>query len=184
MTEKDVQPPIAHGRARAILLGIAAGYVAFGVAFLLAPAKMAGYFELGASSRIALMELRAFYGGIELGLGAFLAITALRKSWHSAGLLAALLSLLGIASARVYAISLEGSASFVIYAALLIEVFGVLAAGFGLVDARKQPGPVELTTRLGAGEEREALGEPKVDPTLPIERTKTWVERTVKLDKK
>ena len=186
MADPDAASPIAPGRARAILLGLAAGYVAFGVAFLLAPAKMAAYVDLGVTSHVALIELRAFYGGIELGLGCFLAIAAVRKEWHAPGLLAALLSLLGIAAARVYGISREGSASFLIYVFLAIEVAGVLAAGWGLVDNRRPAGEPKLEDPLGIDEAKfqKLEQKAKVEKTLPIERTKTLVERTVKLDKK
>ena len=178
--------PIAPGRARAILLALAAGYVAFGAAFLLAPAKLASYVDIGVSSRIALIELRAFYGGIELGLGCFLAIAAARKEWHAPGLLAALLSLLGIAAARVYGISLEGSASFLIYAFLAIEVAGVFAAAWGLVDTRRAVADARPSDPLRIDESKfEKLEQKaKAEKTLPIERTQPLVEHTVKLDKK
>lgn len=118
-------------------MALAAVFFAFGVAFLLIPGKLAGYVDLEAKSRLALIELRAFYGGLELGFAVFLGIAALRKSWHVPALVCALLTLVGVAGARVYGISVEGSPGAFVYLLLATELAGVIAATFGLSQARK-----------------------------------------------
>ena len=91
-----------------MLLARAASFIAFGVAFLLAPQKLAAYADLSTTSRLGLVELRAFYGGVQIGLGVFLAVAAMRREWQLPGLLCALLSLLGVFGARIYALTAEG----------------------------------------------------------------------------
>ncbi|MFO0565552.1 MAG: DUF4345 domain-containing protein [Polyangiaceae bacterium] len=178
-------PGGASGAPRAVLLALAAGYVAFGVAALLAPQKLAAFADLGTVSKLGLIELRAFYGGIEIGLGVFLAVTAMRKEWQLPGLLAALLSLLGIASARVYGMTVEGWPGISVLLFLAIEVAGVVLAGIGLARVRKAPETDALEDDIAAlrGDEARLVEKTRpIDRTLPIERTKPLRDRTVRLD--
>ncbi len=163
---------------RAVLLAIAAGFVANGVAFLFAPGKLAGLVDLTAGSKAALVELRAFYGGIELGLGAFFAIAALKKEWQVPSLAAALLALAGVAGARIYGISVEGSAGALIYLLLAIEVAGAVLAAVGLVQAKRPP-PEKSETGSDSDSDQPEL----IEKTVPIERTKA-IEHTVRMDRK
>jgi Domain of unknown function (DUF4345) len=165
---------------RAVLLALAAGFVAFGVAFLLAPAKLASLADLAASGKNGLIELRAFYGGIEIGFGVYLGIAALRPSWHVAALWAAILSLAGVVAARIYGISVEGSASAMIYVFLAVEIGAVVAASFGLAKTRKKAEP-DIASALAELEDKSPLG--KIEKTTPIERTKV-IEKTLRLDRK
>ena len=62
-----------------VLAGL--GFLGFGVAITAAPAAvLAGVGITG--SPAGLVELRAFYGGLELGLGTFLLICAARPAWR------------------------------------------------------------------------------------------------------
>ena len=131
----DSEP--TSGTPRAVLLALSAGFVAFGVAFLLAPAKLAAYADVSTTSRLGLIELRAFYGGIEIGLGVFLAVTAMRREWQIPGLLCALLSLLGVFGARIYAMTVEGWPGATVLVLLAIELAGIVLAGFGLMRIRE-----------------------------------------------
>ncbi len=178
MTESSA-PGGASGAPRVVLLALAAGYMAFGVAALLAPQKLAALSDLGTVSKLGLIELRAFYGGIEIGLGVFLAVTAMRKEWQLPGLLAALLTLLGIASARVYGMTVEGWPGISVLLFLAIEVAGVVLAGVGLARVRKGPEPDALEEDIAAlRSDKTRL----IEKTLPIERTKPLTDRTVRLD--
>jgi hypothetical protein len=66
--------------ARAFLLLGAAVLAAYGVVFLLSPAVLGGLVGLGFEDPNAFVEIRAFYGGLELGLAAFLLWAALRPA--------------------------------------------------------------------------------------------------------
>lgn len=156
------------GVPRAVLLGLSAAFVAFGVAFLLAPAKLAAFADVSTTSKLGLVELRAFYGGIEIGLGVFLAVTAMRREWQLPGLLCALLSLLGVAVARIYAMTAEGWPGATVLLFLAIELAGVVAAGFGLMRIKRGPGETELESDIAVlRQEKTQL----IEKTKPIERT-------------
>jgi hypothetical protein len=169
---------------RAVLLLLAAGFVAFGVAFLLSPAKLAAYVDLEAKGRAALVELRAFYGGLETGFGVFLAVAALRRAWQVPALVAALLSLVGVVAARIYGLSVEGSAGALIYVFLAIEIAGVIAATWGLSQARRAekagPSDKDMESALAELDAAPPLKKSAIDKTRPIERTKR-IDKTEKI---
>ena len=66
-----------------VLAGL--GFLGFGVAITAAPAAVLGGVGISGSAA-GLVELRAFYGGLELGLGAFLLVCAARPAWRETGL--------------------------------------------------------------------------------------------------
>lgn len=171
---------------RGVLLALAAVFVAFGVAFLFAPAKLAAYVDLEAKSRLALIELRAFYGGLELGFGLFLGIAAMRKSWQVPALMAALLSLLGVAGARIYGISVEGNPGFLVFVLLATEIAGVVAATWGLSQARKASkagaSASDVESAMAELNAPSPLGKkPTAGKTRAVDRTQRIIERTEKL---
>jgi hypothetical protein len=177
----EAPAPSPHAKTtRLVLLAIGAGFVAFGVAFLLAPAKVAGFADLSTTGKNGLIELRAFYGGIELGLGAYFAIAALRSSWHVPALWAAFMAMLGVVGARIYGISVEGSAGAMIYVFLAVEIAALVLAVFGLAKTRQAAEP-DVDKALAELEEKSPLG--RVEKTKPIERTKV-IEKTMRLDRK
>jgi len=159
------------GVPRAVLLALAAGFVAFGVAFLLSPAKLGALADLSTTSKLGLIELRAFYGGIEIGLGVFLAVTAMRREWQLPGLLCALLALLGVSAARIYGMTVEGWPGPMVLAFLALELGGVVAAGFGLMRMKREDTLEQDVAAL------------RQEKTQLIEKTKP-IERTVRLEQK
>jgi hypothetical protein len=93
-----------------VLALCALGFFAFGLWLLLDPAGALGKIGIKASSATGLVELRAFYGGMEIGLGLFVAACALRPEWQGAGLWLVLLANGGAGLARLAAIVLGGAA--------------------------------------------------------------------------
>ena len=77
-----------------VLALCAIGFLAFGLWLLVDPAGALGKIGIEARNGTGLVELRAFYGGMELGLGLFLAWCALRPEWRQAGLWLVLLAML------------------------------------------------------------------------------------------
>jgi hypothetical protein len=132
----QTEPNEPMGVPRAVLLVNAAVFIMFGVAFLLAPVKIGGWIDLTPSVNTGRTELRAFYGGLELGWGAFFTVAALRKNWHVPALVAALFGYVGLVAARIYGISVEASASMVTVIALLSEVAGATVTAWALVKTR------------------------------------------------
>ena len=93
-----------------VLALCALGFFGFGLWLLAEPAGALGKIGIRATSDVGLVELRAFYGGLELGLGLFLAWCAFRPEWREAGLWLVVLANGGLGLARLLAIWLGGAA--------------------------------------------------------------------------
>jgi hypothetical protein len=113
------------------LLLSALTFAAFGVAFLVAPVAMIGLVELGASSPTARAEVRAMYGGLELGIAAFLFACLARRERVAAGLLCSTIALAGLALARGASIVLDGPVEPIMYWLAAAEVGGVVMSAVG-----------------------------------------------------
>ena len=96
--------------AIAVLALCAIGFLGFGAWLLASPTVALGKIGIEARSATGLVELRAFYGGMEIGLGLFLAWCALRPEWRQAGLWLVLLANGGAGLARLVAIWAGGAA--------------------------------------------------------------------------
>jgi hypothetical protein len=123
--------------ARLILVVAGLGFLVFGVALIWSPiSAFAGIDMLFPDEALVRIELRAFYGGLELGLGALLVAAGLRPDYQRAGLWLCAASYGGIGLARLIGIVLEGgfTNSFLI-TALVIEL-GLAAAAVGLLLRR------------------------------------------------
>jgi hypothetical protein len=104
------------------------GFVGFGLAFLVAPQETLGLIGLRLEGSHAATELRAFYGGLEIGVGLCL-IGADLRGWYRQGLLLCLATYGGISLARVLGIVLAGGTSGALWIALALEVgIALLAA--------------------------------------------------------
>lgn len=104
--------------ARGALVLLALTFVGFGLAFAIAPVAMATLVELEVPTATARTDVRAVYGGLELGLGAFLLWCARRRESVRTGLIAALLAFAALAGVRVVGIAVEGGATAVAAIAL------------------------------------------------------------------
>ena len=115
-------------RFRIILLSLAGlGFLGFGLAIVAAPEAVLA--PVGISGTTAgLVELRAFYGGLELGLAAFLFACAAKPAWRVPGLWSVALINGGIAAARLLGIGLTGEFTGFFAGALVWEIGFTLAA--------------------------------------------------------
>ena len=93
--------------ARAVLLLNAAAWAGFGLWLLMDPTGLGGV-GLVVDSPLARIEVRGFYGGLELGIAAFLFWSAAAPRRVSAGLLLAALAVGATATGRLLGIALEG----------------------------------------------------------------------------
>lgn len=118
---------------------IAAGlmYLGFGIVLLISPGEMARWVKLGLDHPSARTEVRAFYGGLEIGLGVFLLLSACRTGWMAPGLLAALLIFGGTAIARVVGMVLDHSSERTMITILLVELVFAAAAAVAFARALK-----------------------------------------------
>ena len=70
----------------AVLALAGLGFLGFGLWFLVDPIGPLAAIGITATGAPAPTEFRAFYGGLEVGLGALMMVAAMRPEWRSAGL--------------------------------------------------------------------------------------------------
>lgn len=118
--------------ARASLWLSAAAFGGFGLWLTLDPAAL-GAVEVGVDTAAARTEIRAFYGGLELGLAAFFVLAARRPAWHRPALTVQVLGLGGAGVMRGLSALLDGGATPFMGALVGAEV---LAGCLGAVALR------------------------------------------------
>lgn len=104
------------------------GFLAFGAWMLVAPQAAMAMVGITLPDGAPTTEIRAFYGGLELGLGALLLAAVHKVQYHRAGLVLGCVSYGSIALARVSGMLVDGGASSFLWVALAVEV--TLAAGY------------------------------------------------------
>jgi hypothetical protein len=118
---------------RGLLALSAIAFGGFGGWFLLSPSALADLAEIGVSGPSARAEVRAMYGGLELGVAAFLFWAWLRPERVAIGLWAALFAFGGLAAGRAAGIALEGGVvAGAIWGALAAEVVACLLLVWGI----------------------------------------------------
>jgi hypothetical protein len=126
---------MAFGR---ILLWIASVmFAVFGLAYLLDPAGLVGPAGLSLPTPSALSDVRATYGGVQLGFGAFLAWSALAAERVPAGLLALALIEMGVSLCRAVGVVVDGDLNRFHVTALAIEVPLTLLAWIAFTRVRR-----------------------------------------------
>ena len=114
-----------------ILAGV--GFISFGSAYALLPARMAALTELPLPSPTARTDFIATYGGFQIGFGVFLLACVRRASWQEPGLWAAVAALAGFASLRLLAILVHrGRVRSSIWFGLVLELLGLALSAWGL----------------------------------------------------
>jgi Domain of unknown function (DUF4345) len=110
-----------------VLAGL--GFLGFGAWLVVDPAGGLATVHIAATHPAGLIELRGFYGGLELGLGVFLLMCAARPDWRRAGLWLVALGNGGIGLTRVAGIAMTGVFTPFFGYALVWELgFAALAA--------------------------------------------------------
>jgi hypothetical protein len=120
-----------------ILLFAAAGFVGFGVAYLIRPDRMAALTDLSLPSATARADFLATYGGFQIGFGLFLLACAGDPQWVRPGLWATVAALGGFATVRTStALRYGARVRRTIWLGLALEVLGVALGLWGLVLER------------------------------------------------
>jgi hypothetical protein len=120
-----------------VILGVTAVvYAAIGVAFIVAPDSLLPRVNITAPPGTALTDIRAVYGGLDFGIGAFLAFCYLRRQ-IALGLYASAFTLAGLACARTIGIILQPEQDPITYYLLAAEIIGVALAIMALVAGRQ-----------------------------------------------
>lgn len=111
---------------------------AFGAWALAAPQSLAGLLGYTLQTPGAVTELRAFYGGLELALGGYWLLAALRRDMLAAGLLSMILVWGFVAASRAIGFAIDGGIVTPSIVALVTEVAGFVLAAAAL---RRLPAP-------------------------------------------
>lgn len=114
-------------------------FLGFGIAFLIAPLQTLGATGIELQGSLAATELRAFYGGLEVGLGLLLIAAARHPVQLRAGLWLCAASYGGIGSARLLGIALAGSGTPFLWFALATELGLAAWAGALLTRGHGHP---------------------------------------------
>jgi hypothetical protein len=117
--------------ARIALMLAALGLIGFGAPLLVKPSLL-GIVGVRLPRPAAATEIRAFYGGLELGLAAFFLAAARREAWLRPALFAQAAGFGGIVIARLVGIVIDGSASPMIFLFAAIEGAGALLGAVAL----------------------------------------------------
>jgi hypothetical protein len=125
--------------ARVVLFVAGAIYLLFGALFLVQPDRSAGWVDLQLGSPSARTEIRAFYGGLEIGLALFLAGCAFSSRWITAGLVALATACACTAAGRIVGMLVDGSSSTIILVSLAVELAIVAVAVVALWRVGHRP---------------------------------------------
>ena len=130
---------------RILLWGLGLMLVAFGFAYLMFPVSMAALTGVSVSTPAAITDIRATYGGLQLGVGAFLLWSALAPDRIPSGLLALGLSAGGVASCRLVGLVVDGGSGPGIgpvhISAFVFEVATMFSALIGFFRTRSGQSP-------------------------------------------
>lgn len=109
------------GFARIVLWLSGLGFIAFGAAFMFDPLGTLAATGIVLSGDLAAAELRAFYGGFELGVGALILASDLAARHRPYGLLLTLGAYGGIAIGRAIGMAAGSVATPFLWFALAVE---------------------------------------------------------------
>ena len=117
--------------ARIVLRLSAVAFAGIGTAFLIAPASMGAYVGVTVSGATADNDIRAVYGGLQLGCAAVLWAASIRSESLHLGLLVQILLFSGLALGRFVSwsvVGLPGALGLTLHAAELVAIGAGLAA--------------------------------------------------------
>jgi len=134
---------------RLLLAFIALTYTGFGFVFLFYPSEMAAIVGIAFPTTSPRTDFRAMYGGLEIGIGVFLLICAMRREFVRVGLFASACALVAMATSRSVGLMLDGF-NLVQVLVAASEWLGGAAATWGAVMATPErdsvPAPFEDPT--------------------------------------
>jgi hypothetical protein len=116
--------------ARSLVFASALIFVLVGAGFLLIPQQYAAVLEISLPTAMARTDVRATYGGLELGFGIFLILCTVRREWIRPGLWALALTVGGFVTGRLVGFVAEGTINKFMLFFLGIELGVALLAVF------------------------------------------------------
>jgi hypothetical protein len=127
----------ADAFAAAVLSLGALAFAVFGVKWLVDPVAMAQPLGIVLTNGDATSDARAVYGGMELGLGVFLAFCGIASSRRALGLTAATMVLGGLGLSRLTGILAAGGVTGGTHALLATDLCGTTLCAVALIVFRR-----------------------------------------------
>ncbi|MGH9201069.1 MAG: DUF4345 domain-containing protein [Vicinamibacterales bacterium] len=121
---------------RLVLVIIGMSFFGFGAAFLAYPGDMASVVSIALVNASARTDVRAVYGGMELGIGVFFLTCAMRRDFVRVGLFAAACVLVAMATSRFVGLLLDGFWQPLQLFVMLLEAGGGFVATWGALVAK------------------------------------------------
>lgn len=112
-------------------------FLILGLAFLVAPDGFLGLMGFQVNPDLALVEIRARSGGLQLGLGLFFLVATFRDRWIRAALGAQFLVLGAMAATRLLAILFSGSSDSMMSTLATAETVGAVVGIVAFGQARR-----------------------------------------------
>jgi hypothetical protein len=101
----------------------AAVFIVYGVAFALAPETLSNLVTGGSpETPSGIIDMRSTYGGMSIGLGVLLVLTARDSRLHGLGLSAVLAVMSCMAGSRLLGIAVDGEPNSMMWAYLAVEL--------------------------------------------------------------
>jgi hypothetical protein len=118
--------------ARWVLAASALPFGGIGAAFLGWPHEMARHLELEITGATGTTDLRAVYGGLQIGIAVLLLLGAARSALTRCALATAVAGFAGLAAARVAGLAVDGGEQALNHLLLAGELVGLAACGTAL----------------------------------------------------
>ncbi len=117
---------------------MAAVFLGIGAASVFAPTVVADFVNIKLEDALARFDFRAVYGGLQLGLGLWIGVAALRKAWRLPALNLTALALGGLLLGRALALALDAESPGPIgFGIMGLEVAGLAVTAFAMVRLRR-----------------------------------------------
>ena len=135
-------------------IGLAAvAFGGFGLVLLIAPGVL-GLIGVEIARPAGAVELRAFYGGLELGMAVFFAAALMRPAWWRPALVVQVLAIGGAALGRLFGVIVGGGGEPLVYALMAAEAAGAAVGGLALAALHRS----DSADARGAGDESHTHG--------------------------
>jgi hypothetical protein len=121
---------------RVYLAVVGLAFVGFGLVFTFSPERLGSIIDLPIATPAARTDIRAMYGGLELGLGVFLLVCLSRLDFVRVGLLAAACAFTGLAGGRLVGLVADGFLQPLNLVVFAVEAAGALLAFVAFVTMR------------------------------------------------
>ncbi len=124
--------------ARIVLFISAAVFAAIGAAFLAWPVAMAGQAGMELTRSAAINDVRAVYGGMNVGIACFLLFCGLGSTRLATGLIAQIAVMVGLVSGRFLSLWIDGNPGAFMLVAHAIEIAGALAGVYAFIALKQE----------------------------------------------